>query len=461
MLLAKIFQFCDLEPNMLEEELDILGQQPLSNRYIQICFCFPVADPLLHSVIISTLTDGLERLSSSFPWVAGQVVNEGSGEGKSGTFKIKSFGKIPQFLVKDVRHDPSIPTMDVLRKADFPCTMLDESVIAPRKTIPETSDGPTPVFVVQANFIIGGLLLTFVGQHQTMDMTGQGQIMRLFCKACRSEPFTKLEISSGNLERPNLINFFDESYEKGPELDLQVVKPTQFQSVTLPPSCTWTYFTFSSISLKTLKTLATENSSAPSGYISTDDALSAFIWQSITRVRLRRISPNAKSTFARAVDVRSHMHVPAMHTGLLHNMTFHTDQFQKLVKRPLSSIASCLRAAVDTKTSDLPFRTSALATFLDRTPDKSVVSFTATVDYSTDVMLSSWAKVDCYGLDFNLGLGKPESVRRPRFDPVESLVYLMPRTPDGDIALAICLRDEDLENLREDEEFVKYARHIG
>ena len=76
-------------------------------------------------------------------------------------------------------------------------------------------------------------------------------------------------------------------------------------------------------------------------------------------------------------------------------------------------------------------------------------------------MFSSWAKLDCYELDFNLGLDKPEAVRRPQFEPVESLIYLMPRTLDGGIAVAICLRDEDMERLRADEEFAKYGRYIG
>ena len=76
-------------------------------------------------------------------------------------------------------------------------------------------------------------------------------------------------------------------------------------------------------------------------------------------------------------------------------------------------------------------------------------------------MLSSWAKLDCYELDFNLGLGKPDSVRRPQFVPVESLIYLMPKRLDGEIAVGICLRNEDMERLRADEEFAKYGRYIG
>lgn len=107
------------------------------------------------------------------------------------------------------------------------------------------------------------------------------------------------------------------------------------------------------------------------------------------------------------------------------------------------------------------YHTRALVTFLDRTPDKNTVSSIATLDPSADFMFSSWAKLDCYELDFHLGLGKPDAVRRPRFEPVESLIYLMPRTLDGKIAAVVCLRDEDMERLRADEEFPKYERYIA
>ena len=142
-------------------------------------------------------------------------------------------------------------------------------------------------------------------------------------------------------------------------------------------------------------------------------------------------------------------------------MTYNTYTIQQLIEAPLGDVASRLRAALDPQTSKLGYNTRALATFLDRTPDKNIVSFTATLDLSADIMLSSWAKLDCHELDFNLGLGKPEAVRRPQFEPVESLIYLMPRTLDGEITVGICLRDEDMERLKADEEFAKYGRYIG
>ncbi|KAI9734891.1 MAG: hypothetical protein M1834_001971 [Cirrosporium novae-zelandiae] len=457
----------------LDEELDILGQLILFKLYTQICFCFPVADASSHSAIINTLTNGLERLSTSFPWVAGQVVNEGSGEGNSGILKIKPLEKTPPLVVKDVRNDPLILTMDALRRASFPFSMLDESIIAPRRTLPgspdEPASDPAPVFLLQANFITGGLLLTFVGEHNVMDMTGQGQIIHLFSKACRNEQFTSEELSSGNLARGNLIPLLDDSYKQNPELARQIVKPapspptsndTNNHPAPPPPAkSTWAYFSFNSTSLAALKSLATKTLTPPSSYISTDDALSAFIWQSIARARLPRLNPTTESTFARAVNVRHCLNIPETYPGLVQNMTYNTYTLQKLVSEPLGAIASHLRSALSPET--LAYNTRALATLTHRTPDKSTISITATLDLSSDLALSSWAKLDCYNLDFNLGLGKPESVRRPQFVPVESLLYLMPRGVDGEISVAVCLRDGDLERLRGDGEFGKYGRWIG
>ena len=65
-------------PEDLNDSLNVFEQQPgLNQLYTQICFCFPVANAPSYQAIISTLKNGLERLSKSFPWVAGQIVNEG------------------------------------------------------------------------------------------------------------------------------------------------------------------------------------------------------------------------------------------------------------------------------------------------------------------------------------------------------------------------------------------------
>jgi trichothecene 3-O-acetyltransferase len=142
-------------------------------------------------------------------------------------------------------------------------------------------------------------------------------------------------------------------------------------------------------------------------------------------------------------------------------MAYSTETIQKLVDEPLGAIASVLRSEVDPKTTKIGYNTRAFATSLDRSPEKMVPSVTASLELFKDIMLSSWVKFDCYGVDFGLGLGMPESVRRPSFTPVESLMYLLPKKPDGEITAAICLRDEDMERLKMDKEFAKYATFVG
>ena len=456
----------------LDEYLDDLAPLMTFKLYTQICFCFAMDDGSSDSGIINILIHGLERLSTGFPWLAGQVIQQGSD---GGILKIRPLDKVPRLFVQDLRLDPSAPTMDALRRAKFPSSMLDESIIAPCNTLPglseEFASNPAPVLLLQANFITGGLLLTIVGLHCAMDMVGQGQIMHLFSKACRKEEFTSEELSFGNLSRRNLVPLLDESNGQSPELAHQIRAhhPSQnspndtiaHKATPAAPTCTRAYFTFHATSLASLKTLATESIIPPVSYISTDDALSAFIWQSVLRARIPRLDPTAKSTFTRAVDIRPYFKIPQLYPGLMQNLNFHTYSVETLVETPLGAIASQLRSAVDPKTSTLVHNTRALTTFLNCAPDRNDVSIAANMDLSVDLMLSSWAKVNCYDLDYNLGLGKPEVVRRPQFTPVESLIYLLPKALDGEIAVAVCLRDVDMERLRADEQFMTYASYIG
>lgn len=458
---------------MLQSDaLDILGQVPfLYKLYTQICSVYPTTDPASHDDIVSTLRTGLDRLGESFPWLTGQIIHEGASEGNTGVYKFAYLDRIP-LVVKDLRHDTSAPAMSALRQADFPFKMLDENVIAPCATLnlPGSTIGlaanSAPVFAVQINFIAGGCILTVVGQHNVMDMTGQGQIMYLLSKACHNKPFTSEELEMENMDRSKAISLLDDSYEPGPELACQIVRPSpdidnEPPPTTSPPKCTWAYLSFSPSSLKALKSLAVNNMPPSSGFISTDDTVSAFIWQCISRARIPRLEPSAHSTFRRAVDVRQHLGIPPTYPGLMQNMTYNTATLQHLVEEPLGATASKLRLQLDPQIVDLAYNTRALVTFLARSPDKTKAGFTANADTATDFALSSWAKVDLYGLDFNMGLGKPEAVRRPCFIPFDGLGYLMPRSPRGEMVAGICIRDENWEGLRVDEEFMKYATYIG
>jgi trichothecene 3-O-acetyltransferase len=461
-------------------ELDMLGQQPLLLRiYTQICHCYPLSDtsPASQARIVATLTAGLERLADAFPWVAGEVVNSAAAEDDTGVFCIRPLDLAPQLVVKDQTKDDGL-TWAALEAAGFPMHMLDEGNFAPVATY--TMDPVSRVFAVQATFIPGGLILVFAGQHGALDMVGLGNVISWLSRACVGGTFSKEELEAANRSRHDTIPLLSEEEVAGLKPDIlasQIMKKQESQPAESsqeqpppPPTLTWATFTFTPSTLAALKASATstlpQGAAGSQGFITTDDALTALIWSAATRARLPRLTstspPTTISSFARAVNIRPYFNLPHAYAGLFQNMTYHKVPIDTLASPSgLGAVAGNLRAALDPETTDITLRTRALATFMKNTKDKAVVSFTADMDLSAGFMLSSWARVDSYELDFGLGLGKPASVRRPQFTPVESLGYLLPRAGNGDMSIAICLREEDMAALRKDEEWVKYACYIG
>ncbi|CRG90989.1 hypothetical protein PISL3812_08037 [Talaromyces islandicus] len=442
--------------------LDILGQQPRINRlYTQITLCFelPGSGPEAEQNITSVLTKGIRKLSTSFPWTAGRVVKQNT------IFQILPLENHPGLVIKDCKHNMSLATWDTLKKAKFPFSMLEESVIAPCNTFAAaTIPGlDLPVFIVQANFISGGLLLTINGQHGSMDMVGQVQVMRLLAKACRGDHFTDSEMLIGNMNRKSIIPLLD-SYMVEPSSDPQIAdsnernQPVQKEDKQSPIA--WAYFVFFGTSLASLKSSAMATVPA-NNFVSTDDVLSVFVWKAMTRARLPRFTaPNIlKSTLSRNVDVRRYFSIPSTYPGLVTIATIHTYVMDTVMNESLGILANDLRSALDPES--LKYKTQALASQMSAAENTQKPGFVSGSIPELDVRLSSWAKETCYDLDF--GFGKPMAVRRPQFisGAREGLVYFLPRKPDGEIVVGICLREDDMERLKNDEEFINFGLYIG
>lgn len=435
----------------LDMDLDIVGQQPGLQIYTQLSYIFSYSSPQDPEALIQTLRQGIERLARYFPWTAGQVVNTTAQPDHTGTFRIVPFGKTAPLTIS---HRQDIPSLEEMKAAGWPMKMLDESLFAPRMTIPtpEEQKKPWPVVATQATFIKGGLILTFAAQHNVMDMMGQAAFMRLLSKACNGETPSEQELEIGNRPRTNLFPLLEQ--DTAHQVHHQIGKKDGRPPETHRSS--WAYFFFSDQGVSSIKSAANETLS--SGFVSADDALSAFVWRAITRARLPRLPAESdKTQLGRAVDVRRSLGVSLNYPGIMQNMTYNNATVQDLLSLPLGTIASQLRANLDT--AKLRRETLALATFINDRKDPAV-SFTAGLDLSKDVAISSWAKVDCYEDDYGLGLGPPVNVLRPRFVPVEGLVYFMPKQQNG-MAVGLCLQDEDMARIKDDRELLKWASFRG
>lgn len=104
-----------------------------------------------------------------------------------------------------------------------------------------------------------------------------------------------------------------------------------------------------------------------------------------------------------------------------------------------------------------------MATALHELDDKSALDYGATMNMAGwDLMLTSFLGLGLNEIDFGDVLGgKPLFTKRPRFAPIEGLLYIMPRNAEGDVDIAACLRSEDIQSLQEDEVFLKYGSYVG
>jgi len=359
--------------------------------------------------------------------------------------------------------------------------MIHEDKLAPYTMVQAGLAGsgaePSPAFAVQASFIKGGVIITFVGHHQVMDMAGLGQLIRLVSAACRGEPFKTTDISAANLDRRNLIPLVSD-----PQSPAQNPTSGKRQQETeerpLPPrTCQWANISFSSSSLADIKAKATETlpKEAETAFISTDDALTAFIWQCISRARLgpsggTDAAERKATMLTRTVDLRRYFDLPATYPGMIHSQVYdRSPSLEDVAAEPLGHIAARTRAAIQPGgkgAEELVRHARALATRITHASspaERAGISFFDSGNGSTDVMISSWSSQDVYSLDFwEETIGLPEAVRRPVFEPpCEGLVYFLPKGRDGEIVVMLCLEEGDLERLKADEAVRRHGVWIG
>lgn len=437
----------------------------LRTIYTQLCFCYVANHDYRQEQIVEKLRKGLRVLTEAVPWLAGQVAEQ------SGSFRVVPFRDSPILVVKDFTSDISVPTMQDFRDARFPFSMLDEELVCPRHTLSdgpgEDESQPYPVLVLQMSFLRGGVVLSISACHSTMDIVGQVQIITMLSRACRNEHFTKEETASCNTVREGLIDMIladvgvaAKSFQSpGPSIS-STENGRSSDTSSRTKKLEWAYFAFSASRLRLLKQSVTSTLPGSTLFVSTDDCICALLWQSLARARLERVGPTAPLNFVRQVDVRKHLGIPNTYPGGMVTSVTDSLSLAKLSAYSPGVIASRLRDSLNPQALVSSVHALALKA---RDPSREQASSDSgkKKDRESTITMSSWTKADCADVDFDLGLGPPAAVRRPRFTPIEGVVYLLPKGKDDEILAGLCLREDDMEGLRTDEEFCKWVEYIG
>ncbi|PWY77011.1 FAD/NAD(P)-binding domain-containing protein [Aspergillus heteromorphus CBS 117.55] len=423
---------------------DILGQLPILKSYTHILLCFALSDPSQTPSILAALEHAAHQVLTLFPFLAGQVINEGASATSSGTFKVSRHveWESPErqiVRVADHSHRTTMPPYSTLLAAHAPTGMLPGPLLSPPRPAfpqpyPDNNNTPAPVLDMQANILSGGLILALAAQHNIIDASGIFQIASLLARTMQGTPIPAAEILEGNIDRRTLIPLLpadsplpEDHSELIPAIPLTLPPPAFFAPYQ------WRYFRFSPAAVRSIHALASPTPAGPpppeTPSITPNDALTAFIWQRLSTIRLRRPShpdpppPSTPTKLTRALDLRRTLNLTPAYMGHMIRTSHLRLPLSTVATLPLPELAARLRAQIHSLRSLDSVRS--YASFLARQPDKRKIAYGGGFNPRTDFNCSSVAhvKMPVFG-----DLGMPELVRRPEFEggKVPGGCYLAP-----------------------------------
>ena len=447
------------------KELGPFDTLPFTRFHTSLLVAFPLSQQADCELVSQRFEEAIKTLFDYYPFLAGQVVRDREWQGEQES--ARPYKVVPndvsdfKYLRKNVITD-SFPSYAELKDARFPMRMLDGTVLSPYQDIPDhySDDDHTPVFVIQLNFVSGGLLVNFCMMHTAMDGNGLGQVVRQFAAIMRGEKLSEIDVMAGNLDTNQALPSLPDG-EPCLEVHKRMLKdPNAIDDGHPDPTVEfkWAYFDFPPAKAIELKEAASKK--CPRGtWITSDDAVTALIWRAITRVRSTNLDMSLTSTMARAANLRGKLD-PPLPASFLANcvVALFTDvKLSNLVNEmDLSDVAILLRQEINAVGDHF---TRSYITFLRALLNRDDFTFSGK-NADRDYCMSSWANWPVYGHSFGEELGKPEFVRRPRMTGMEGLGFIMPREEDGRLVLAISWTKEMMEKLSKDEELMSFAVYL-
>ncbi len=442
--------------------------------YVTCIFCFPLPLGTDHQTLCSRLKGGLSLTLSEIPFIGGCIVPEEGDRGRLQILVGEGYGI--RFSYRDYTDGSSQKlwpkSYNELKAAQFPISALDAGKLSPLDMVPTS---PTPaVMAVQANFINGGLLLTTCIHHSASDGTGLATVLKVWAEHSRRE-----NVADG-LPSPIALRWkeMDRSTLKHGQAGADIKDFPEFRvrdgtkvpvldrvgaSSTCPVKDHCIFY-FSPSHLAQLK-LAASATNPAEPWVSTNDALCALLWRHISRARGLGSAESGKQNmtpvqFTCAVQARRRFSPPLPDDFLGNCVTWcpATLDVDALTSpsSPLYKVAITLRTAITRLDSA---RLWGVIGAIDAIPDTTNLEVTSYDNPGRSLVVSSWADMGLYGVDWGQGIGRPEYVRitaQPTTGGVGAAL-IFPRLLDGGLEVVIGVEVETMRRLRADQEFMRFA----
>ena len=262
--------------------------QCIRNHFsLLMCFALPedklpILDPSSSaSQTIAHLQRGLDYACLSSPFLKGRIRLCKVNGAYTGSIEavLDAGAPSPRVSVKDLTH--AYPSFGELSICKFPLKYFDAKVMLPQPA-DDVDDGQ--IFKLQANFISGGLILCAMSHHSFVDAQGLAVLVQQLgahLVAGQAAP----RLSAESIDRSPLFMGFPPSQPIGWASDCVSSEMSPQSGLARNPGVTGQMFRCSITAMKELKAKVMGLLTNSDDWVSTTDALSAFIWICVTIAR--------------------------------------------------------------------------------------------------------------------------------------------------------------------------------
>ena len=459
----------------------------MPRAYIRVCLAYRMPESADLADVMERLNAFARKLVDAKPYLAGWVASSKSGKQVGFAeiqFTEQDFLEYPDVQVRHLSHEEVPHTYDELGKMGMPPSVLRPDLVS---ALPEgTDEDYAPIFRMQANVVSGGIVVSVYLHHCISDGAGLGSLVsgrvlkddftfdRHRIKMYPGGPSLDTRLGRFAAKKSTVRQKLSHS-DPRPNADRHLV----WRPVKSPPDSTrkprppgrGCILAFPRARLDTLKSLLTK--SASPNFVSTMDPLHALLWVHMTLARLPSIidpsvttskllipinlrgskkfaDPVSTSYFGAAVDF-AEARLPLSEFSI----------YTRDNPETLSSAAVAIRQAIDRVDEAYTRQLIALARQPD--PDIDVRDLMASNMNRTDgadMYITSWSKLKLYESTLELGLGKPQWVRKPWSRDPGSCVVLPDDCRREDIEVLVQMTEEDMERLLGDAMFMEFVTRV-
>lgn len=482
-------QEIDLElPNDHSEPQHVIHLSSIEHcmprSYIRICLVYRLPDADMLPEVERRLNNFIRKTVDAKPYLSGCVVAVQEPDNRAGAVEIhfsdRDFLDYPDVKVRHLDQDEVPYTYEQLDEKGLPPSVIRPDLVS---ALTESADEQrAPVFRVQANVLNGGLIVSVYLHHCISDGTG---ISLLVSGSVLNDDFTfDRQLDTMGQDLPSLSRRLDTfaremsdvrrelSYSPANpintrQLRYKIVRKTPEVKDAVKVRGRGCVIAFPLKRLSELK--ASLGDHIDGGFITSNDALQALLWHSMTRARVPSLSqdpPIADSKLLIPINIRNKLKKPLSESYFGAAIDFASVQMPishlaETSKTSLAQSAMAIRKAINNVDEPYIRQAIALARFPDPRIDvRDLQASNMDRAHGADMYVTSWEKLKCYDTTFEMGLGPPDWVRKPWSKDPGSCIVLPYDERKDHLEVVIQMTECDMARLLEDSNFMGHVSRV-